>query len=321
MKKPLAIITGIAGFAGSYLAEELLDSGYRVAGSVYPGESTENVAGIRSRLRLITLDILNQQGCKRWLSRLKPDYLFHLAAFASVGKSFEHEQLVYRVNFEGTLHILRAALAVKRLKKLVLVSSADCYGIFKPKNKTLTEDQPFNPVSPYGISKAAAEQLAMLYFRRYHLPVTIARSFNHSGPRQNEAFVIPSFARQIAIIEKRKQRPVMSVGDLSAKRDLSDVRDTVCGYRLLAEKGRPGRAYHFCSGKAVSIGSVLDRMLRLSRVSIKAKVDRTRFRKNDIPVLRGDNSRAVRELGFRIQYGLKATLEDTLNYWRDKSTL
>jgi GDP-4-dehydro-6-deoxy-D-mannose reductase len=318
MRKPTAFVTGIAGFAGSFLAEELLDCGYRVYGGIYPGESPENLESVINHVTLVKLDIMDAGNCRTAISALKPHFIFHLAALASVGQSFEKERLTFRVNFEGTLNILQAIKAVSNLKQMIFVSSSDCYGFFRPKNKTLTEKQPLNPITPYGISKAAAEQASLFYFRQYNLPVTVARSFNHSGPRQNENFVIPAFSKQIAAIEAGYRKPVLLVGDLSVRRDLSDVRDIVHGYRLLAEKGRSGRVYHFCSGKAVSIQRILDRLLRFSSKKIKVKVDQSRLRKSDIPILRGDNRRAVQELGYKPRYSLQATLKDTLDYWRDK---
>lgn len=319
MSQPIAFITGIAGFAGSHLAEELLNHGYRVTGAVLKGESTANIAEILKDITLTELDILEPENCKKAIKRFKPDVIFHLAAFASVGKSFQNERLVYRINFDGTLNMLGAALQAKRLEKFVFVSSSDTYGIFSPKNKTLSENQPFSPVSPYGISKAAAEFACQAYAKRYELPVVIARSFNHSGPRQNEDFVIPSFAKQIATIEKDGKKPIMYVGDLSARRDLSDVRDIVRGYRLIAQKDRPSQAYQLCSGRATSIKSVLNQLLSLSEVKITVKTDKARLRKNDIPTLRGDNSLAVKKLGYKVRHSLKETLADTLQYWRDRS--
>jgi GDP-4-dehydro-6-deoxy-D-mannose reductase len=318
MSKPIAFITGIAGFAGSYLAEELLAHGYRVCGALYPGESTENLESVIDSVTLVQLDILDLERCLAAVSSFKPDYIFHLAAVASVGKALEMERSTYRVNLMGTLNVLQAALQAPKLKRMIFVSSADCYGIFQPTNKTLTEDQPLNPLSPYGISKAAAEAASRYYFRQYGLPVSVARSFNHSGPRQADNFVIPSFAKQIAAIEAGLQKPALLVGNLSVKRDLSDVRDIVQGYRLLAEKGKAGRVYHFCSGKTVSIQKVLDSLLRLSSKKIKVKIDKSRLRKSDIPILRGSNRRAVQELGFKTRYSLHTTLKDTLEYWRQK---
>jgi len=316
MKQRSAFITGIAGFAGSYLAEELLDAGYSVSGAVCPGESLDNIIHIKKRLRLVTLDILDPVRCRQVLKRLDPDTIFHLAAMASVGKSYEAERMTFLVNFEGSLNIFDAAGSLSHLKSIVFISSADTYGSFIPRTKTLTEDQPLNPISPYGISKAAAEAAARYYHRIHGLPVVLVRAFNHSGPRQGDSFVIPAFARQIARIEAGVQPPVVMTGDTSARRDISDVRDIVRGYRLAAEKGKPGEVYQLCSGRAVSIQTVLNTLLGLSSRKIRHRVDRGRLRKADIPVLRGDNHKATVHLGFRVRYNLRDTLRDTLDYWR-----
>ncbi|HKK19885.1 MAG TPA: GDP-mannose 4,6-dehydratase [candidate division Zixibacteria bacterium] len=318
MKRRTAFITGIAGFAGSFLAEELLSSGYKVTGSVFKDDQLENISHLKGSIETVDLDILDTERCRKLLHRLKPDLVFHLAAFSSVGLSFGQERLTYRVNLDGTLNVLQGAAELGSLRKLVFISTSECYGDFGGGTKKLRENQPFNPVSPYGVSKAAAEYACRYYFSRHRLPVTISRSFNHSGPRQNRNFVIPSFCRQIAAIEANLAKPIMKVGDLSVKRDFSDVRDVVRGYRLLAEKGRPGEAYNLCSAKATSIETILNTLLKLATVPIKVNLDKTRFRKNDIPILRGDNSRAVKELGFAPRYNLKQTLQATLDYWRNQ---
>ena len=316
MKKPRAFISGLLGFAGSYLAEELLDAGWEVAGNRYNREPMGNIEAFRKKVELFSLDILKPEQCRRVIERFRPDYIFHLAALASVGQSFSKERATFRINLEGTMNMLEAARDLKRFKRFLFVGSSDCYGRFTPKGKTLTENQPLNPISPYGISKAAAERLSLYYHRQYGLPVTVVRAFNHSGPRQIERFVIPAFARQIALIEAGRQKPVITVGDLTARRDLSDVRDVVRGYRLLAEKGRLGESYQLCSGKAVSIKRVLDMLLSLSSARISVKTDTTLLRKAEIPVLRGSFAKARREVGFTPRLSLRTTLADTLNYWR-----
>jgi len=317
MKQPHAFITGIAGFAGSFLAEELLAHDYKVSGSTVGRESSRNIKQIQNSIELVKLDIQKANEASRRIKQLKPDYIFHLAAFSSVGQSFENENLTYKVNFEGTLNILNAALEMKSPATLVFVSSADCYGRFRPANKSLKENQPFNPVSPYAVSKTAAELLCRYFFSRHQLPVKIARSFNHTGPRQSDNFVVSSFAKQIAQIEKKGGEPIIHVGDLTAQRDFSDVRDIVSGYRLLAEKGQTGVAYHFSSGKAVSIEQVLEMLLKMSDKTIIVKTDSSRLRKNDIPCLKGDNQKAKMRLRFQPKYSLEETLKDTLNYWRE----
>lgn len=318
MPSPIAFVTGIAGFAGSHLAEELLNHGYEVAGSLLPGESVQNLTSVRKHLELVKLNVISERRCREVLTSIAPDYVFHLAALASVGQSFEMQRRVYRVNTEGTLNVLEAARDLGSVKKFVFVSSADCYGVFRPRDVVLTEKQLPAPVSPYGISKAAAEGICRLFHRYHDLNVTIARSFNHSGPRQSDRFVVPAFARQVAAIEAGRQPPVMKVGNLTVRRDLSDVRDIVRGYRLLAERGRPGEAYHLCSGKTVVIRTVMNTLLRQSTRSIRVSTDKKRLRKADVPVLRGSNHKAVTELGYAVRYSLQQTLRDTLEYFRQE---
>jgi GDP-4-dehydro-6-deoxy-D-mannose reductase len=210
LNKPIksVFVTGVAGFAGSWLAEELLEAGYHVFGAVHPKEPTVHLATIKSDLELMKLDICKGERVAQALKSIKPDYICHLAALASV-------------NFEGTMNLLEAAHLLGGIRKFLFVSSADCYGVFSPKNKTLTEDQPLNPISPYALSKAVAEQACRYYQSRHRLPVTVARSFPHTGPRQSDDFVVPSFAHQIAVIETTRKKPIIKVGNLSARRDFS----------------------------------------------------------------------------------------------------
>ena len=317
MKPARAFITGVCGFAGSFLAENLARHGFSVFGTRLKGESTKNIKAVRKLIDLHTLDITNAGKCNELIKKIKPDYLFHLAAMASVGKSFGAEKITARVNLDGTLNILDACRETS-VKRIIFISSADCYGAFTPKNKTLTERQPLNPQTPYAIAKAAAERMALYYYRQYNLPVLIARSFNHAGPRQDDRFVIASFAKQIAMIELARQKPVMNVGDLSAKRDFSDVRDIVNGYRLMALKGVPGEIYQLCSGKAVSIKRMLDILLTSTEQSVSVKVDKSRLRKAEIPLLQGSHTKAARQLGYRPKFSLEQTLADTFNYWREQ---
>ncbi len=318
MKNKHAFITGIAGFAGGHLVKELLDAGYTVSGSVFKDDSPEQIKLLKKTCNIYKLDILNKSRVSKLIAKVKPNYIFHLAAFSSVGQSFAYERLTYDINFNGTLNLLEASVGLQKLRKFVFISSSECYGKFSPKTKTLTEDEPLNPISPYGISKVAAEHLCKLYHSRFELPVVIARAFNHAGPGQNENFVIPSFCKQIAMIEAGRQKPVMYVGNLSAKRDLSDVRDIVRGYRLMAEKGKAGVVYQLCSGKSITIQSVLNKLVKLTKKKINVKIDKKFFRKNDIPLIRGDFSKAKKEIGYNPNYKIDKTLLNSLNYYREK---
>ena len=318
-KKGRALITGIAGFAGSYLAELLLSKSIKVFGTIAPGERTDNIDHILRDIETEEIDIVDRQGIGNFIGSAKPDFIFHLAAMASVGQSIQNERLTYHINIFGSLNMLESAILLGRqLKKIVMISSADCYGVFEPPTKILRENQSLNPVSPYGISKATMEYLANYYVRQYKIPAVIARSFNHAGPRQSDFFVVPSFCRQIAMIENGKMKPQMYVGDLSVKRDISDVRDIVQGYYLISQAGVAGQKYQLSSGRAISIQQILDNLLSLSPARIEVVIDKNLLRKSDIPILRGNSGKARKELGWTRKYKFQRTLKDTLQYWREK---
>ena len=318
MKSIKAYITGICGFAGSWLAEELLANGCRVRGAALPGESDDNLKAIRSKVEIDRFDITDSEACRTYLGKARPEFLFHLAAMASVGQSFDMAEMTFRVNVLGTFNIFQAFRGKKWLKKLIYVSSPNIYGPVKPKEMPLKTDRIFNPISPYAASKAAAEYLARIYVEQYDLPVVIVRPFTHTGPRQSSNFVIPSFCQKIVAAEKSSGKRPVIVGNLSIKRDISDVRDIVRGYRLLAEKADPGGVYHLCSGKAYAIGDLLNKLISLSEKSIIVKTDKRLYRKSDIPVLRGSYRATRKEIGWKPEIGIDTTLRDTFAFWRHK---
>jgi len=312
-----ALITGIAGFAGSHLAEELLAHGYGVSGTRLPGESLRNLKAIKSSLKLENLDFHDPRKISEILTKARPDYIFHLAALSSVGESFRDPYRTYIVNFFGTFFMLEAALKLKNLQKFILISSADIYGVVKPKDIPLTTDRLLNPVSPYGVSKAAGDMMGYQYFENYGLPVVRVRSYPHSGPRQGPGFVVPDFSRRIVMLENsRTAKRIIKVGNLKPRRDISDVRDIVSGYRLAAEKGKPGEIYQLCTGRAHRISVLLNKLIKMSTVKIETRIDPALERPTDIPVLAGDASKAEKELGYRRKYSIEDTLKDCLEYYR-----
>lgn len=317
MSKKSALITGVTGFVGSYLAEELVNNNFEVYGSYLPDESFENITHLKS-LNLSKLDILNRSRCNAVTKKIKPDYIFHLAAFSSVGQSLKFEKDCYKINVLGTSNILDSAKELKNLKKFIFISSSEVYGLVANQFNSLKETHPVSPNSPYAISKLISEYACYSNYKIFKLPIVIARSFNHTGPRQNLNFAIPSFSSQIAKIEAGLSKPVIKVGDLSNFRDISDVRDIVTGYRKLALKGKNGEIYNFCSGKSQSLSDLLDILLSFSNTKISIQKDKSRLRKSDIPYLRGSKTKAVKELGYVSRYKLRTTLKDSLNYWRTK---
>jgi len=315
------LITGFAGFAGSHLAGELVDAGYEVFGTRVRGESLDNLAGLRRRVTVRVLDLCSPRSCAKLLADIQPEAIFHLAAFSAVGASFADPDLPMRVNYGGTLNILEAirqtAPVRRKLQVLLTVGSSDMYGRVKRADLPIAEDQPLNPLSPYAISKAAADFLAATYHRAYGLPIIRIRAFNHAGPRQRAGFVIPDFAMQIARLERKSGRRVLRTGNLRARRDISDVRDVARAYRLIAEKGKSGDVYHIGSGQAVAIESILRRMLRMARRPISPVKDPKRMRPAEVPVLQADITK-LKKLGWRPTISLSQTLADTLDYYRSR---
>jgi GDP-4-dehydro-6-deoxy-D-mannose reductase len=291
-----AIVTGAHGFVGPYLTSHLESKGDEVVGIDHEVDITDADA-VRSRFA----DEL-------------PDVVYHLAAASHVGDSWSAPAQVVRINTEGSLNVLLAAVEAG-VERVVLIGSAEEYGHVTPEQVPITEDTPLRPVSPYGASKAAAEMLASYIVRGRDLPVVSVRPFNHLGPGQSDRLVASTLAQQVARNERNGGDEILA-GDLSPKRDFSDVRDVVRAYRLLAEKGRPGEAYNVCSGRAVAIRELADILIGLSTRPMKVTLDAERLRPVDVPVLHGDNGKLVRDTGWQPEITLEQTLADLLEWWR-----
>jgi GDP-4-dehydro-6-deoxy-D-mannose reductase len=274
-----------------------------------------NLAGLASKVKVDRFDITDPEACRSVFAKARPEYLFHLAAVSSVGQSFSMPETTFRINVIGS-HNIFEAIRKRRPEKIVFISSSDVYGPVRPGEMPLKPDRLFNPISPYAQSKAAAEYLARIYVEHYQVPLTIVRPFNHTGPRQNPNFAIPAFCRKIVAAEKSGGKKSVKVGNLKARRDISDVRDIVRGYRLIAEKGKVDRVYHLCSGKAHAIGDLLNKLIGFTDTSIKVERDAGLYRKADIPVLRGSYHRIRKDLGWKPEIAIDRTLKDTLDFWR-----
>ena len=301
---------------GSHLAEFLIQKKQKIYGTCLACEPMDNIIHIKKRINLSECDITDFDSLSKLINRIKPDRIYHLAAFSSVGESFARPLDVVEINVRGTLYLLEILRKTKKRIRLLVVSSSDIYGEVKAKDLPIKEAHPLRPVSPYGSSKACADLLAYQYFRSYGIPVIRTRSFNHTGPRQRLGFVVPDFASQIAKIDLGVSKPVMKVGNLSAKRDISDVRDVVRAYHLLMEKGRPGETYNVCSGKAYRIETLLSTLLRFSTKKIKVS-KKGKNRPAEIAVLLGDNYKIEKEVGWKPRISIHKTLKDTFDYWKD----
>lgn len=316
MKKIL--ITGVSGFAGSFLAEELIkNSNNQVFGTTFSGTSLDKLPQLKDKVKAFSVDLLDVEKTQEIISEVKPDIIFHLAALTSPAESFEKPAEVMVNNIESELSVFEGVRKTNLSNcKILITSSAEIYGMVDPSDLPIDENTPLKPTSPYAVSKVAQDFLGLQYHLSYKFDIVRIRPFNHFGPRQSPAFVVSSFAKKIAEIEKGLKDPVMSVGNLEAKRDFTDVRDIVKGYILLSEKGRPGEVYNIGFGKSHKISDILDKLLSLSDKKIDIKVDPALFRPSDIPDLYADNSKINKETGWEPKIQLEESLKDTLDYWR-----
>lgn len=316
MKK--ALITGIAGFAGGHLAWTLVRDGWEVAGVERHGAVLDHPVFLRERVRVEECDILAARELGRVIGKFQPEAIFHLAGTTHIPMAQSDPQLAFDTNIKGTLNLLDAAAEHAPRTRLILISSAEVYGKARPEEMPLNEDHPLRPSSIYGLTKLCAEQTALYYCRNRGLDTVILRPFNHIGPGQRPRFVCASFALQIARIEQGGRAPVLEVGNLDPARDFTDVRDMVRGYRLAAEKCPSGAVYNICSGRALQVREILERLLGLSDREIEVRTAAGRTRKTDVPIFQGDHTRFTEATGWRPEYGVEDTLKTILDYWRQR---
>ncbi len=315
-----AFITGIGGFAGSHLAEFLLNNtDWEVSGLIRT--SPGNVAHLQDKIRLVRGDLKDYGSVESALAQIRPDYIFHLAAMAFVPDSWRDPWGVFENNVRGELNILQAMVNLKLDARLLVVGSNEEYGLVREEDLPVDEETPLRPHTPYGVSKVAQDFLGLQYHLSHGLYVVRVRPFNHTGPRQRPDFVVPAFARQLAEVEAGLRPPVIKVGNLSPKRDFTDVRDTVRAYYLALTRGRPGEVYNVGSGKAYAIREVLDMLLEICQVKVRVEQDPALTRPSDIPVTLCDASRLRRDTGWEPVIPLRKTLEDVMEYWRKKVRL
>lgn len=313
-----ALITGITGFAGAYLAEHLLTRGgdVEVFGLVRWRSSTAELQPLQPLLRLVEGDLQDASSLLRALQAARPEVIYHLAASSSVAGSWATPAEILQTNAVGTLHLLEAVRQLDLDATVVLACSAEPYGVVGEGELPIDEERPLRPVSPYGVSKATVDLLGYQYFHTFRMRTVRLRLFNHCGPRQPERFVVSSLARQIVEVERELRPPRLLVGNLEARRDFIDVRDAARAYRLAGERGEAGAVYNVCTGHGRSIRAVLDELLSLTAAVVDVECDPARLRPAEIPALVGDPTRFSEHVGWRPTIPFRQTLLDTLEYWR-----
>lgn len=309
MKK--ALIVGGGGFVGGYLIERLKKSGKAVYVTKLPVERIEQTDGVA---KIYDLDVADAAAVRDVLSDCAPDEIYHLAAVSSVKVSWEKPELTAKVNVLGAISLLEGVRAVCPSARVIVVGSSEEYGKIDYA-VPVKEDALPAPQNVYAVTKLTQEYLAQVYHAAYGLNVVSTRSFNHIGPRQAPQFVVADFCKQTAMIERGECEPVIRVGNLSAKRDFTDVRDVVRAYELLAEKGNAGETYNVGSGKSIAVEEILRYILSLAKVKIEVCIDEKKFRPVDVPEIKADIAK-IAAIGYAPRIDVFETVRETLEYYR-----
>lgn len=305
---PTVLVTGATGFAGGHLVEHLAGTSRVVGwGRSAPREELAGAAEWQ------TVDLLNREQVLSSIAALRPASVYHLAGATQVAESWQDTARPLQGNALATAHLLDAIRRENVTCRILLAGSS---AVYAPSDAPVREDAPLAPASPYALSKLAQEQLALRACRDDRLDIVIVRPFNHTGPRQTPSFVAPAMARQVALIERGLVEPVIRVGNLDARRDLSDVRDVVRAYSALMERGRAGDVYNVGSGVGHSIRSLLEALVSRSEVPVRIETDPARLRPRETPYPVADTTRLRTETGWQPRWTFEGMLDDLLAYWR-----
>ncbi len=304
------LITGISGFVGGHLTEALLKKRFSVCGF---DREEKPVKGATTH----KADLTDKESVLSVIKKESPNWVIHLAGQSSVDKSFEMPELTKEINVGGTKNLLDALFEVNPSAKVLVVSSAEVYGV--PQELPINESHVLNPGSPYGESRVEQEKLCFQYVQEKNMHIVVSRSFNHTGPRQPLPFVCPTITKQVADIKAGKVEGV-ELGNPAIKRDFSDVRDIVNGYILALEKGKSGEVYNLCSGKSISLKEIIELLEKVIDKKISIKTDPSKTRKIDIPELCGDHSKFTKDTGWNPKITFEDTLKDMVEYWEKESS-
>ncbi|MFM7231114.1 MAG: GDP-mannose 4,6-dehydratase [bacterium] len=312
------LITGVTGFAGSHLVDYLLTrNDCEIHGIQRWRSRTENIEHLKpGQITLHECDLRDATSTFDTIDKVRPDWIFHLAAQSFVPTSWVAPTESLTTNILAQLNIFEAVRRLGLKTRIQLACSSEEYGMVYPDEVPIKETNPLRPLSPYAVSKVGQDMLGYQYWMSWKVDSVRTRGFNHEGPRRGPVFVASDFAKQIADIEKGRKAPVLHVGNLDAKRDFTDVRDMVRAYVLALEKCEPGEVYNICRGQCWTIRETLDMLLAMSKTDIEVRQDPARLRPSDVQVLLGDNSKFVKATGWQPVIPFERTLADMLEYWR-----
>lgn len=316
------LVTGVTGFAGGHLAEALLAHGeHRVVGAARRAVWPDAWSHLAEKVELHECDVSAGEPLEKLLRAVQPERIYHLAGYPHVGRSFQEPDAAWQGNLTVTRTLYDAVLAWGGQPRILFVGSGLVYGDSAAGKNGCTEEDLLRPDNPYAASKAAADLLSYQYTRAPKLDIVRVRPFTHIGPRQSPQFAVSSFARQLAAIERRHQGPVLETGNLTPRRDLTDVRDVVAAYMLLMERGRIGDVYNVASGQSYAIGMVLERLIALSGVLVEVRQEGNLLRESDAANVWANAEKLRRETGWSPRWNLDQTLIDLLAYWREQAHL
>ena len=321
-KEKRILITGISGFAGSHLAEQLLDLECEVHGTIrrHAVPMHENIEHLRGKIILHEADITSAERILGIFEKIQPNAVFHLAAESFVPTSFREPVRVSHNNIVGTIKIFEAARRFNNdLESVQVACSSEQYGLVDPNEVPVTEDikkNPFRPRSIYGISKCATEQIAWLYHNTYGVPSIITRGFNHEGPRRGIQFVTSVIHRQIVEILKNKKDKIV-IGNPNSIRDFTHVKDTVNAYILACEKKLFGEPFNVCSGKGITIADYVKLATNIYNLNVKIFVDQKRLRPSEVPLLIGRNDKIIKETGWRPTRTIVDIIKEGVEYFQE----
>lgn len=306
------LLVGGGGFVGGYLVRYLQSIGGYDISITHRGELPDGI----DQVSRYDLDLLEPGQIAEVLEAARPDYLVHLAAQSSVALSWQKPALTVDVNVKGVINLLEAVRISSFNPRILLVGSGEEYGAVEEADNPIDEDHASHPGNIYAATKVAQEMIGSIYAKAYDMPILMVRAFNHIGPEQLPVFVVADFCKQAAEIERGLREPIIYVGNLAARRDFTDVRDVVRAYTMLLEKGESGEMYNVGSGHAIAIREILDMILAQARCPIDVRIDETRFRPIDVPLIEADISKLVATTGWGREHDIAETIVETLDYWR-----
>jgi len=308
------LITGSEGFVGQHLWRELESNGYRVVGT------SLNQSAESKEHQVYTCNILEVDSIKKIIEEVKADVIFHLAAQAKTGLSFDQPQETIKINTLGTLNLLESVRAQgdSYRPRIFIIGTAEEYGKASQENLPVTEGSAFQPLNPYAVSKLSNWYLSQIYVKSFGFDIIYPTPFNHTGPGQLPGFLAPDIASQIVEIEKTGTEGVLVTGNLDAARDITDVRDVVRAYRLLVDRGVSGERYVICSGQPIPVTNVVNKLISLSKVKINHTIDPNKIRPTDNPILYGSFEKLNQTTDWKPEIPLDKTLSDLLDWYRTR---